>query len=826
MIRRMEPELCLMVRVLPTHGKSCNLPSRIAHSYRIFNFLAIKISSPSVSKPLYLPWNGGIARVETVALEVPFNLTAGTNLRDGEIVSVCLHPNINEAEEVYLDPLTKFDWDIVQTQGDYIESFLLRSVSLVHIGQNLTVDISQSLRATLLVQKIKYRSGDEVSFNSDKISTYSEVQDIAKITNATSLVIAPFVDHTAQTGRNITNNYNSLPTQSPATSSEKGTAHGSDIFDDLDRLDFEVQSDVYPLTVLPRELSYTDTSFNTAHSRLVTPPVVPPFPTPKCTEANGKSIYTPTTPQSTGNGANFELDDAYLDSFMEPFTEGDCKPAIAAVDSAAASISTPTGATRKPYSGGGSSKGTSLGIYNVRQVPSGGFSYKYEPTSGVCFVHPLYLVSSLEMAAGNTLITPAVWNRISQKLKTRPLYALVQRCSGSIMVASSSAAAPNSRRGGTGIGADTSAGMSEGSSSGGGEGGRGGGEVGEVGEVGGGGSERGGAVSARAVLDSSLVELRWSEQVRPSYCALPASLRRAMNLQDFSRVHLTLVTRRMGRMVLPYGLQLRPIHWYPYHTHTSIGRQSSRRASSSHGVSHTSSSSTCSGRSDVDAIDGSRTQDGTDPAGTNSEQHQDGGSTAEQKKHSMDAEFLTRLGFMKLIEQAGSTDSRTDGIGSKTSGNPYGELSGQVLLHDNQVISLLQPRREAIDSLSLAFAKDAAGRHSHINGARRTAEDKRTHPQELTRDRISMEHHAEPRLRQQEYRASPAVSLSSYAGAGHSTAAGETPTRSKGSSSIRSEMNQKTLHTDPAFEVVDYLVTFVKDPFAPAASESTSGGRR
>eukprot|EP01031_Cornospumella_fuschlensis_P033893 gene33893-41010_t len=92
-------------------------------------------------------------------------------------------PNVFPAVDVRVQPLSKFDWDIASTQAAKIEGTLLRNVSVVALDTVLHAHVSASLVAKFKVTHIATSN-----------SSADNGTQVARLTNSTSLIIAPYVD--------------------------------------------------------------------------------------------------------------------------------------------------------------------------------------------------------------------------------------------------------------------------------------------------------------------------------------------------------------------------------------------------------------------------------------------------------------------------------------------------------------------------------------------------------------------------------------------------------------------------------------------------------
>lgn len=195
--------------------------------------VVVRISnSKAAGKPsdaVYAMWFGDHCEGSN-AVEVSHALLHGSSIRYGDTVTVEVVPAVL-ASEVSVQPLSKFDWDVASTQGYYIENNLLRDVLLVAKGRVLSASLSSSLRASFLVTAIR-------------CDGQQEDREVARLTNSTSLIVAPFNDTSSSCGSDV------IPlTRSPALAARLAET-----------------SMIYPLRVLPQSHRLLCTGMDFAES--------------------------------------------------------------------------------------------------------------------------------------------------------------------------------------------------------------------------------------------------------------------------------------------------------------------------------------------------------------------------------------------------------------------------------------------------------------------------------------------------------------------------------------------------------------------------------
>lgn len=123
-----------------------------------------------------------------------------SNLHNGVIVKLLPILTAKTPSELYLQPKSEYDWEIVSTNATFIEQNLLRSLSLLYVGQTLCINISSSLTAELIVKSAKYDGEDSLTVSHrESIANSSDEEsinslEIVRLTLDTRLIVEPYVD--------------------------------------------------------------------------------------------------------------------------------------------------------------------------------------------------------------------------------------------------------------------------------------------------------------------------------------------------------------------------------------------------------------------------------------------------------------------------------------------------------------------------------------------------------------------------------------------------------------------------------------------------------
>lgn len=127
--------------------------------------------------------------------EIGMNATAANALgiKEGTIVKCVLVADAVLLKQVYVSPVSKKDWEMIELSSSRVQNTLLEQIKVLNKGQKLVVWINKSITITLVVDKLS----PEVKFG--------------RIENNTELVVSPFKDSTLQNIKNMkTLNRNSL----------------------------------------------------------------------------------------------------------------------------------------------------------------------------------------------------------------------------------------------------------------------------------------------------------------------------------------------------------------------------------------------------------------------------------------------------------------------------------------------------------------------------------------------------------------------------------------------------------------------------------------
>lgn len=218
----------LKVKIVSDVGSSCRLPRNITGLCSGHTVVKIPLDNVDV----YISWNGGVSQSE--CLEIPISYINNRNLevvKDGSYYDVVLICKVQDAVEVELVPVSSQDWDIISTQASYVENNMLKSHTVLFINQTVQVRIGSSLAANLVVKNVSLRGASPAS---DFI--------IGRITNATTLIIAPFES----------------PKMDTHCTSESPSEPISIVWEDVN---FEPHTHLQHLHVLPHSSRHRDSGF-------------------------------------------------------------------------------------------------------------------------------------------------------------------------------------------------------------------------------------------------------------------------------------------------------------------------------------------------------------------------------------------------------------------------------------------------------------------------------------------------------------------------------------------------------------------------------------
>ncbi|CUM64204.1 uncharacterized protein PRCAT00001798001 [Priceomyces carsonii] len=155
-----------------------NLPSNLSNL--LFN-ANIKIQDvileivQSSGKKYYAGWSG-MSSSTISTLEVDSIFAQSLSLQDNEAVTLNLKIRNFETSQIYLEPLTSSDWEVVELHAQAIEDKLLSQTRCVSLNQVLVVYPTQSTSAKLIVTDIGTKTHDYC-----KISPYCEIAIAPKV---------------------------------------------------------------------------------------------------------------------------------------------------------------------------------------------------------------------------------------------------------------------------------------------------------------------------------------------------------------------------------------------------------------------------------------------------------------------------------------------------------------------------------------------------------------------------------------------------------------------------------------------------------------------
>jgi hypothetical protein len=398
-------------------NKFCGLPAKFAVApVKSGSFAIVEIVLPSSSeclevalnRRLYISWNGTVSKSND-ALEIPHGWVHEQTPADqaqiahGNIISVLIHWNILTARNVFVRPMTPFDWDVISSHASYVEQHLLRSVPFIHSHQVLKCSISASLKARLLITEIEFDGGGSGS-------KYALDADFAKISNATSLIVEPVERPKPSLG---------FTTANPGDATASYDKIEDTINMSLQSLDVARFSCVYPLVILPSHTVPCTCGRMQGQLRTAT------FINRDCSEVKGVTVsdiasrqcariepeeqaayHQSTEAQQTESFSFEDLDDAYLTQFLEEAGDGAVhfKENVNGAESAS-SHNIPVACS-------------TLCCLGCRVNSSA------DCTVATCFVHPLYFINAVEMARADqrsdnnsfAALTSSEWEQIHAQL--------------------------------------------------------------------------------------------------------------------------------------------------------------------------------------------------------------------------------------------------------------------------------------------------------------------------------------------------------------------------------------------------------------------------
>ncbi|KAK9245846.1 P-loop containing nucleoside triphosphate hydrolase protein [Lipomyces tetrasporus] len=102
------------------------------------------------------------------------------NISEGAKVSLNFHVSPPEAQTIFLEPVTPGDWNTVELHAQFLEMNMLAQIRAVSFKQPLTIYLSSTATASLLLSKIEPPLKEGISFA--KISANAEVIVAPKVT--------------------------------------------------------------------------------------------------------------------------------------------------------------------------------------------------------------------------------------------------------------------------------------------------------------------------------------------------------------------------------------------------------------------------------------------------------------------------------------------------------------------------------------------------------------------------------------------------------------------------------------------------------------------
>lgn len=114
---------------------------------------------------VFVGWTGMSSKDTSVEIDPTF--AQNVELPYGIRVSVQLHTNTPPARQVFLEPLTVADWEIVETHAAFLENWMVTQVRAVSVGHVITVFPSATAIAALKVTRVEPSVGAVVRVGAD-----------------------------------------------------------------------------------------------------------------------------------------------------------------------------------------------------------------------------------------------------------------------------------------------------------------------------------------------------------------------------------------------------------------------------------------------------------------------------------------------------------------------------------------------------------------------------------------------------------------------------------------------------------------------------------
>ncbi|KAK9237845.1 P-loop containing nucleoside triphosphate hydrolase protein [Lipomyces kononenkoae] len=191
-----------IVALAPLRSSLVNLPptltTLLGNSYVPAQNVIVEITATGnggSSAPGYAGWTGYSStkhdlRSGSNFVELDPLFAKSLNLQEGTKVSLNFHVNPPAAHSIFLEPATPDDWDTVELHAQFLEMNMLAQIRAVSFKQPLTIYLSSSTTATLLLSQIEPPLQDGFAF--------------AKISPNAEVIVAPKVKKPLTSANNVT----------------------------------------------------------------------------------------------------------------------------------------------------------------------------------------------------------------------------------------------------------------------------------------------------------------------------------------------------------------------------------------------------------------------------------------------------------------------------------------------------------------------------------------------------------------------------------------------------------------------------------------------
>jgi SpoVK/Ycf46/Vps4 family AAA+-type ATPase len=197
------------------------------------------------------------------------------------------------------------DWDTIQNHAVFVETNLLRQLSVIYLGQELEISITPSISVTLQVEKIEYgplQSSSSNGYVAKVRETRRTLKEIARINSDTELLVNPSIPSSSSSSTLSRNTrLAGISSTKPGLIEDQIQENSSNGL--LSLIDLRKISQSLPLRVLPQRYRHQDISlFSQAAKEFVT-------------SSSSQAVDELNTKKETELKSLVE-DDNYLNSFL------------------------------------------------------------------------------------------------------------------------------------------------------------------------------------------------------------------------------------------------------------------------------------------------------------------------------------------------------------------------------------------------------------------------------------------------------------------------------------------------------------------------------